>query len=60
MENGETWDRETADALVQAAGGDEVMFFSSRLITMATMDFLVQKCSMCCKLMACVTLSHVH
>ena len=33
---------------------------SSRPITIVTVDFLVQKCSMCCKPMACVTPSHVH
>ena len=50
---------DTADALVRAAGGDDINC-SSRPITMAIMGSLVQKSSMCCKLMACVTPSNVH
>jgi len=49
---------DAATALVWAAGGDDVIWCNRP--TVAIMVLVGLKCSMCCKLMACVIHSHVH
>jgi hypothetical protein len=50
---------DTANAVLRADGGDDVNLVQQAYCN-GHYGFEVKRCRTCCKLMACVTLSHVH
>jgi hypothetical protein len=63
--NGKPWKMarpgqgDAADALVRAAGGDDVNLVQQAYYN-GHYGLLVERCSMCCREMACATLLHSH